>query len=317
MQKLYDIDNGIIGIFAYVTPEQFGAVGDGVTDDTDAIQDALNNCGCIIFDSSKIYKITSAINIHADTIIDLNGSILNYTTTDGSRMFVNFTQNDTDFTEYNGNGNIIIRNGTVVGGNISFAHGENILIENVKFKNGHSPHFLEICACKNYIVRNCSFIGVSDSAISIYEYINIDPAVYRAFPLLPDGSVFFDNTMNDGVIIQDCYFSLGESAYAYGYNAVGVHVPWGVGTHKKIRIVGNVMKGFTGCGLRINNMDDVSIINNYIDVAGDGIKVGDVAQSTNIIIKANIISATGTAITKENSSTVFQSADNDINPTFS
>ena len=317
MNILYDA-TGKSTVNFYSTPEYYGAVGDGVANDTSAIQKAVNNKGLVLFESGKIYKTTEMIRIPKDTILDLNGATL-VTTSDNTslRIFVNFLPTDTDFTEYNGNGNITIRNGIIIGGNISFAHGENILIENVMFKNSLSPHFLEICACKNYVIRNCRFEGVSDNGISVYEYINIDSAVRGGFPLLPEGSPFFDGKKNDGITVCNCYFGLGTGDYAYGYNALGVHGVAGNGTNTNIKLAQNTLRGFTGCGFRINDMDNVLIESNDIRVEGDGIRVGDVGQSTNVLIKANVISASGTAITKANSSTVFQSSDNDINPTFS
>ena len=44
-----------------VTPQMFGAVGDGVHDDTDAIQTALNKGGVIFFPSGR-YKVTRQLN---------------------------------------------------------------------------------------------------------------------------------------------------------------------------------------------------------------------------------------------------------------
>lgn len=317
MPYIYDLSGEIIGDLEFYTPEMYGAVGDGRTDDTVSIQSAINNGGIILFNSGKEYKITDVIRIPKDTILELNGSVLNFVTPGGQRIFVNFLTTDVDFTEYNGNGNIAIKNGTIIGGNISFGHGENILIDNVVFKNGLTPHFLEICACKNYYIRNCSFIGVINSSLSVHEYINVDPATYNAFPLLPRNSAFFDGTKNDGIIVENCYFGLGTDDYNYGYNAFGVHGVAGSGINKNIRLVGNTLRGFTGCGFRINDMENVFIANNDISVEGDGIRVGDVGQSTNVLIKGNIIKSSGTAVTKANNSTVFQSADNDINPTFS
>lgn len=315
MANIYDINGK--AIVNNVTPEMYGAIGDGVVDDTIAIQNAVNNKGVIVFGAGKRYKITSTIRIANNTILELNGATLQYVTQGGTRLFVNFLETDTDFTGYNGNGNIIIRNGTIIGGNISFAHGENILLENVHFRNGLSPHFLEICACKKYRILNCSFVGVINSSLSVHEYINIDPAVYSAFPLIPRESAFFDGTKNDSIEVLSCYFGVGVGDYAYGYNALGVHGVAGNGTNTNIKLAQNTLRGFTGCGFRINDMDNVLIESNDIRVEGDGIRVGDVGQSTNVLIKANVISASGTAITKANSSTVFQSSDNDINPTFS
>jgi hypothetical protein len=56
----------------YVTPEMFGAVGDGVTDDTQAIIDALTASDNVIGDTNKQYHITSTINVSDKFIQDLN-----------------------------------------------------------------------------------------------------------------------------------------------------------------------------------------------------------------------------------------------------
>ena len=46
----------------YVIPEMFGAVGDGTTDDTEAIQKALDNSECLIF-LNKTYIVSSTLYI--------------------------------------------------------------------------------------------------------------------------------------------------------------------------------------------------------------------------------------------------------------
>lgn len=312
MNTVFNI-NGDALYMNFVTPELYGAIGDGTTDDTTALQNAINQKGLIKFASGKNYKITSTLRLKKDTILDLNGATI---TSTAKRMLFNFLTTDT-FTAYNGNGNITIENGTLIGGSIAFGHGENIKFENVTFLNCMNDHIMEVCACKNYVVESCRFIGMADSRTSVYEYINLDMAIHGAFPHLPDGSAFYDGMKNDGVKVNNCYFSLGEGAFAYGFNAMGVHGGGGVSTpHKNITFTNNTVKGFTGCGFRANDMQNVYIFGNNIDVSGDGIRVGDVVQSANVLIKANVISASGTAITKGNNSTVYQSADNDVNPTY-
>lgn len=52
----------------YITPQMFGAVGDGITDDTDAIQNCINSVSIgTIFFPNGIYKVTSSIIVkHSD-----------------------------------------------------------------------------------------------------------------------------------------------------------------------------------------------------------------------------------------------------------
>ena len=66
----------IVGHKDYVTPEMFGAVGDGSTDDITAIEDCLNsNCSRFVF--SKTYYISRPItNVKNDALIEGNGSIV-------------------------------------------------------------------------------------------------------------------------------------------------------------------------------------------------------------------------------------------------
>jgi Pectate lyase superfamily protein len=68
-----------------VNVEDFGAVGDGFTDDTASIQAAANSInssnsvlsgGILTFGKGKIYKITSTINLNAGTCIEGNKSTL-------------------------------------------------------------------------------------------------------------------------------------------------------------------------------------------------------------------------------------------------
>ncbi len=44
---------------SYATPEQYGAIGDGITDDSDAFEDAINNNETIVLDGSSTYLIAT------------------------------------------------------------------------------------------------------------------------------------------------------------------------------------------------------------------------------------------------------------------
>lgn len=293
---IYDIDGTPVNAGS-MSPESFGAAGDGTVDDTAAFQSAVNEKGLILCEPGKTYKITDTVRIAKDTIIDLNGSTINSTT---NHLFFNFLSTDTGFTGYNGNGNICIRNGYIIGGAVSFAHGENILLENVHFRNSLNDHFLEIAGCKNYRIIDCSFIGMGNWDTSVLEYINMDHCNRTAFPWMASGSAFYDNTPNTELLVSGCKFALGSGDYAYGYNALGVHYVSGLSTHHSdITVTGCDISGFTGCGLRINGMDNVYINNNRIEVVGNGIVIGDVGACDGIVIKDNyVVSTNGQKLVK-------------------
>lgn len=58
----------------YVTPEMFGAVGDGVTDDTEAVQTALND-PCLHVVLSADYAVTSPLTVPNYKLVDGGGKI--------------------------------------------------------------------------------------------------------------------------------------------------------------------------------------------------------------------------------------------------
>lgn len=67
-----------------VTPEMYGAKGDGITDDTAAIQNALNTGNTVVFKKGATYLISTAIRPVSNQEVDLNGSTLNLQLTNNS-----------------------------------------------------------------------------------------------------------------------------------------------------------------------------------------------------------------------------------------
>lgn len=242
----------------YVTPEMFGAIGDGVADDSSAFQNALNVGGLVLLGNNKTYFITQTLSMKAKTTISMNGATIRCT---NKHLFYNFVSSD-EFVEYLGNGDIIIRDGNIIGGAFGFIHANNVLISNIRFYNSTNDHFIEICACKNFIIDKCIFSGMNTVATSVKEYINIDNCTWSSFPHVPEGSVMLDGTVVDSVLISDCIFDRNETVME---DAVGKHSYYSSSDHtlnraknitlKNCRIIGATESAFQFLGVENLTID--------------------------------------------------------------
>ena len=74
----------------YVTPEEYGAVGDGITDDTNAIQLAFDSGACVVF-GSKTYLVSR--NMTVSKMQEIRGMGSNTRITSNSNVFI-YINND-------------------------------------------------------------------------------------------------------------------------------------------------------------------------------------------------------------------------------
>lgn len=191
-----------------VTPEMFGAVGDGITDDTQAMIDAIAKAastGCFVYCFNKTYLISGTIFIPEKVIMIGNKAKLLYTGTDRFiRIVGNFVTIDgfeieksSDLTDKTSKG-ISVTSGSDAGYSQAF---RNINIRNCKITNFYSAG-IALDNMWQVTISNCVITGSTrtegESCYGIY---------YEA-----SGEIL-SNWSGSGNIIQSVYIS--DCNYAF------------------------------------------------------------------------------------------------------
>lgn len=129
----------------YVTPEMYGAKGDGKADDTKAIQSAINNSsGVPVIFSPRTYRISQTIRIPANTILTGNRT-----------KFENITPSLLSVISSENSENIIID-----GFEISFGASKTMDSKSRMFRDGVITLSGEK-GCNNSVIRNCKIYGLN------------------------------------------------------------------------------------------------------------------------------------------------------------
>lgn len=225
----------------------FGAVGDGKTDDTAAIQAAINAAGDagggVVFMPSGVYLQTANIQLrNRVSIVGLGYVELKRASHNWGIMFELTIPLDAPAGDnlYQGLSDIIIRNikfncnGVAIdrpyneGGCEAIAMGlsKNILVDNCEFWNRVGTHTIEVSGSKNILIRNCKFYGGYEHVESNItppgerEHIQIEYSTGGAVVTKSHISTSYAHSEN--VTVESCVF--GPSAdLPTGAACVGCH----------------------------------------------------------------------------------------------
>lgn len=272
-----------------------GAYGDGQTDDTTALQNALNEKG-VVYVPNGTYLISSSLKIYSNThlIMDKNAVILR--NSNNVKCLI-YSYWEATTTAYNGQHDITIEGGTLDlgtgysqgGCGLGFQHCQNLTIRDVTIKHQNSGyHCIDCGGSKNVRIENCLF---TDCITNNYaaEMVQIDATISStSFPIInyPSDSACYDNTPCTNVEICGCKF------YTNNYSpAIGNH---SLGNHTYINIHDNFMHGTGASGVRgavafadsANATDFVYIHDNFIDNYSDGFQF---VVDKHIWVKNNIL----------------------------
>ena len=223
---LFYTDGNKVLFSKIISVDSYGAKGDGETDDTIAIQDALDSIsnGGVIFFPYGIYKISSPLTIYSNQIIELNGSTILQGAQINNLMMAYCTKY---IGSYNGSHDIIIRNGIFDGGDyeenntlLAFCHSKNIKIINCVFKNAYGAwHNIEINSSRNVLIDKCFFDG---SRKTNYNGCMIQIDSFSNNATFPWGNGLIDGTVSYMVEISKCYFGNNTISPAIGNHSVDI-----------------------------------------------------------------------------------------------
>ncbi len=230
--------------------KDFGATGNGVTDDTVAIQLAFTSAAALT-PKKTVYFPAGTYVINPSTIIDATGCNI-----DGEGQSVSIikpsalAQPDVNalfvHLRYVSDSNFTVSNIQIDLTNVTYA--------GVHPSTQRSSHLL-VFNCTNWSVRNCSFTGISNNHIGMY----------------PNGGNYWE--------VTDCYFQNLVPSIQYSQ---AINIQANSGTH---RVLNNVMNG---TGLFSNSADGLVSNNVAYNISfGAGLAFGPAIGCENNVITNN------------------------------
>lgn len=277
----------------YVSVKDFGAVGNGVSDDTAAIQAAVNykfSTGWAnIYFPPGTYLMLGRVFVSSKTVFNISPGCTIKTAGTSTSRFVNNVVGLPDTFGYDGEGDIsFIGGGTIDCNNglaaITFAHGYNIRLQDITFTNAEDTHFVEINSSKDVLVDACHFKDMSVVGTGLYEMLQIDYSNIAGFPSFGG----YDNTPCTNVIVQNCVFENGHSG-------VGSHSNPPNGLHTAITITNNTIRNMSAYGIRAQGWGFGSeVSNNYLEDCGEKPMLGG-GNLDNVEFLYNTVNRGGTS----------------------
>ncbi|HEV1423534.1 TPA: multi-ligand-binding adhesin PfbA, partial [Streptococcus pneumoniae] len=277
--------------------KDYGAVGDGIHDDRQAIQDAIDAAaqglgGGNVYFPEGTYLVKEIVFLKSHTHLELNekATILNGINIKNHPSIVFMTGLFTDdgaqvewgpTEDISYSGGTIDMNGALneegtkaknlplinSSGAFAIGNSNNVTIKNVTFKDSYQGHAIQIAGSKNVLVDNSRFLGqalpktMKDGQIISKESIQIEPLTRKGFPYALND----DGKKSENVTIQNSYFGKSDKSGEL-VTAIGTHYQTlSTQNPSNIKILNNHFDNMMYSGVRFTGFTDVLIKGNRFD----------------------------------------------------
>ncbi|HGQ6428395.1 TPA: multi-ligand-binding adhesin PfbA [Streptococcus pneumoniae] len=277
--------------------KDYGAVGDGIHDDRQAIQDAIDAAaqglgGGNVYFPEGTYLVKEIVFLKSHTHLELNekATILNGINIKNHPSIVFMTGLFTDdgaqvewgpTEDISYSGGTIDMNGALneegtkaknlplinSSGAFAIGNSNNVTIKNVTFKDSYQGHAIQIAGSKNVLVDNSRFLGqalpktIKDGQIISKESIQIEPLTRKGFPYALND----DGKKSENVTIQNSYFGKSDKSGEL-VTAIGTHYQTlSTQNPSNIKILNNHFDNMMYAGVRFTGFTDVLIKGNRFD----------------------------------------------------
>ena len=277
--------------------KDYGAVGDGVNDDRQAIQDTIDAAakglgGGKVYFPEGTYLVKEIVFLRSHTHLEVHekATILNGINIKNHPSIVFMTGLFTDdgaqvewapTEDISYSGGTIDMNGALneegtkaknlplinSSGAFAIGNSNNVTIKNVTFKDSYQGHAIQIAGSKNVLVDNSRFLGqalpktMKDGQIISKESIQIEPLTRKGFPYALND----DGKKSENVTIQNSYFGKSEKSGEL-VTAIGTHYQTATTENpSNIKILNNHFDNMMYAGARFTGFTDILIKGNRFD----------------------------------------------------
>lgn len=178
--------------------------------------------------------------------------------------------NTVDKTAYKSTRNVRIVGGTwkTVGNNANvafrFAHSSNISLEGCTIPTNYQAHGIELIACKNVTVKNCTVLANGKASdTSLEEAIQIDVASPATAPSCASAGAKYANGQTcENITVKNCTIR-GSRGICCNFTDTS-DKKYINKFHKNIKIIGNTITGTSSQAVALHNTVGFTVKNNKI-----------------------------------------------------